>query len=202
MTRKHHVLVDVDGVLAQSHLLIEALNLGTGLDVTLDQWTSFDLTQFYPITPDRMCDLWREHDVIRRMQPVVGAREAMEALQLEYYVHIVTSRAWHPQGHAHTKDWLESHGLVHDTLTVLPLGEEKSTVYRSLAPRFEAFFDDALHNLKDAAASGLVVRPILIDQPWNREAEAYRFGRNRFKDLHTAVTDVLKKTRDRAPALG
>ncbi len=202
MMRKHHVLVDVDGVLAQSHLLIEALNLGTGLHVTLDQWTSFDLTQFYPITLDRMCDLWRDHDVIRRMQPTAGAREAMEALKREYHVHIVTSRAWHPEGHAHTKGWLEEHGLVHDTLTVLPLGEAKSNVYRALAPRFEVFFDDALHNLTDATASGVVARPILIDQPWNREGEAYRFGRSRFKDLHAAVTDVLEKTRGFAPAMG
>jgi len=200
--RNHrHVLVDIDGVLASLEVLRETLNLDTGRELSSGDWNTYDLTSLYGISYEKIFDAFSRHDVIRRAAPLPGAQQALALLKKDYTVHIVTHRGWHPEGLPDTRDWLAKHGMTYDTLTVVEFGKEKSEVYRGLAPKFEAFFEDSLANLADAEQSGLVNMPIVIDQPWNQHCgNKYRKGASRFQSLLQATHHIAAPSAE--PVMG
>ena len=151
-----HILIDMDEVVCDTLPPIMAhLNAVGGTNVSAEEITNYDFTNFFKVTHDDIHDMFVNHNILETVKPFPGACEALRELKaLGYKIHIITARAWHPQAVAITMDWLDKHGGVYDSVSVSYGGkQEKSEVYKTVASEFAYIVDDGMHNILDAFQS-------------------------------------------------
>ena len=135
--------------------------------------TSYFLEEIWQVSRDETIRRVHEfyHSIHHRMaQPVPGAVQAIQQLQIDYKVVVITSRAENVSAQTHA--WIENHfpslaGSVHHA-THSFFHAEGSGTKGELCKKLgvEVFVDDAFHHIEEIAPK--VKHVLLFDAPWNR----------------------------------
>ncbi|MFY0656289.1 MAG: hypothetical protein JXR12_06035 [Neptunomonas phycophila] len=171
-----HLIIDMDEVVADTlPPILAQLNALEGTSVPEEDITNYDFTNFFNTTHEQIHDIFRDHNILETVEPLSGAIDALIKLRkLGYKIHIVTARAWHPNGMHMTMDWLEKHGAPYDSVSVsMGQTQTKSEVYKYVSDRFAYIVDDGLHNITDAIDSGIVDEVVVISAPWNTSTDTF-----------------------------
>lgn len=182
--------IDIDDVLGHmSAVLHPALNTHTNQQLKISDWHRFDIYKLYGISLDSFLGCIIENELLSKMPPCEGAKEALDALKMAGAdVVLITSRGYYPNADQVTADWLDRLGMAYDDLIVVPEGTSKGEIAKSRYPRgFSVMVDDHAANLDSMKEHGLVGQTILVDRPWNKHRDDYRFGINRFNSLSCYV---------------
>lgn len=157
------VALDVDDVLADtSPAWIAAVNARHGLDISVNDWTQWDLSAIY----DRQIasNIYHElafPDFYENVTPLAGAVDAVNALREAGLRCIFVTREVDSHGLAGRKwDWLRRHGMA----TTEHRKDYFEAVDKSVF-RAELLVDDGLHNLLPFPTGG-----VLMNRPWNASA--------------------------------
>lgn len=170
------IKVDVDGILED--LLIPLIDLykeAHGIEIPYDSFSRYDFMNFkQPVREEFLANLASE-DMIRMLEPVDGAYEALADLNERYDVFLVTATSVNL--FSLKAEWIVKHYpfIMPDRILRVP-GRYKSMLNTDFA------VDDYHENLKTD-----IGHRILVDAPFNRSVhdEAYSF--HRVKNLAEAV---------------
>lgn len=174
MIRGCFVLFDLDDVMANLRTGLQTALFGkTALDVPVESWTKWDITEIYQISHKELLDVIIDQSLLEMAAIEDGVHEILEmAGDLGLKTGIVTARGWHPNGHTVTQEWLSKKNIRVDDLVLVNHAQKKSDVLA----RYEhvhLFVDDHVKNLDDMAATGRVEHILLFDRPWNRHDSRY-----------------------------
>lgn len=168
-------IFDVDDVIANlSQLLRPALNLATGLRLSINEWTTYDLSRLYPMSMEDILDLMARQRLLERAEPLPGTVHWIRHLHAQgARIHFATARGFHPKGKAITETWMECHRIPFHSVIVTEQGESKADACRHLG-RVAMMVEDYDRHLDVAEASGRFDQLLLVDKPWNRHRADYR----------------------------
>lgn len=191
-----HVLVDMDEVMCDTlPPILAQLNAIDNTSITEDEIVNYDFTNFFNVTHDQIHDIFVNTNILETVAPFPGACEALRELKaMGYKIHIITARAWHPDGVKMTMEWLDKHGGVYDSVSVSYGGrQEKSEVYRTVASEFAYLVDDGMHNIFDACQSGIVREVAIMRAPWNKVFGTEFTWQDKMVDSMVDFTNRLKE---------
>lgn len=162
---------DIDGVVADTMaIFIELARKKYGLtELSKEQMTCYDLHRCLDLEREVIDDLiclTLSDEYTLQTPPVPGAPEVLTTISEQTPLRFITARIW-PES---IIQWLEqilpdvSPGRIQVIATGAP--EAKATVLREMG--ITAFVDDRLETCIQLAQEGF--RPIVFDQPWNRDA--------------------------------
>ncbi len=170
--KKPVIAVDFDDVIADfNRAFLAHHNEQFGSNVSYDNIVQFDLGEIYKIDRDTFVKRAKtfchaSHDEI---EPIAGAKEALQKLSGKYELHVVTSR-WDSLA-AITEGWIERHfpnvfsGIHFVNKDTDEQHNSKSNTCHEIGAL--ALIDDALHHVIDAVENDL--KAVLLDRPWNQE---------------------------------
>lgn len=167
------IIFDMDDVVAKMReRMSETLTKMSGKVVPHESWHTICCHTLYGV--EFCADTMVRERIIERCEPEPDAQFAFQALHDKgFHIVIATARGWHPQGHELTQEWLERHGLPHDELHVVGLGEgsSKADVFTAVSRDrpIQAFIDDQLRYLQQADDHPSVDQVVVMDRPWNRD---------------------------------
>ncbi|MFT7644574.1 MAG: putative HAD superfamily protein [Candidatus Paceibacteria bacterium] len=169
--KKPIIAVDFDDVVADfNRAFLVHHNENFGTDVAYSDITTFDLGLVYGIDDQTFVD--RVVNFCRTFQETIKPIDDIQSNILElskiYDLQIVTSR-WDTLDQV-TQNWVDK--WFPETFSAIHFvnkhpsekRQSKSPVCKNIGAL--ALIDDALHNVTDAAESGLMA--ILMDRPWNQ----------------------------------
>jgi len=172
---KKVAIIDCDDVIMGfKKLMCEALNRHTGKTVHCEQWTTYNVIEFYDdLALDDFYKVIIENELLKKGEPNENVRETILKLkEMGYHIVIITSRAYHPNAEELTKQWMEKHRIPYDDIHVSGNGIKKSScakIYKNI----EFVIDDNLDNLIDFEVNSNAKKLFLVDQPWNRNDTRY-----------------------------
>lgn len=172
----NHIIIDMDEVVADTlPPIVDHLNVLCNTSVCSTEITNYDFTNFFDITQDILHGVFVDNNIIENVVPLEDAIEALHRIRkLGYKIHIVTARGWHKDGVHITMDWLDTHGGIYDSVTVMDgRFQSKSEAYQKVSDRFAYIVDDGLHNIDDAVHSEIVDEVVIISAPWNTSVDTY-----------------------------
>lgn len=167
------IILDLDDVICDmSTPLSKALKVDTGKHIEPKDWSTFNLAEIYEVASETIFETLNRHEIIKHVKPVEHAKESIKLFrELEFKVHIVTSRKpLDPSGEI-TQNWLDENQIAVDELSITCHSAGKSEVAKKVRPLY--FVDDHGGNLIDCAPY-CTKSALLIDKPWNQK---YAFNR-------------------------
>lgn len=152
--------------------LSKALKADTGKDIKPKDWSTFNLGEIYKVANEAIFETINRHEIIKHVKPIEHAKESIKLFrELEFKVHVVTSRKpLDPSGDI-TQAWFDRHEIIVDDLSITCHSAGKSEVAKKVRPLY--FVDDHGGNLIDCAPY-CTKSALLIDRPWNQR---YAFNR-------------------------
>jgi len=174
------ILIDADGVITNFTETFETIYVGCGGKIPegfiWDHWHAMDKLEKGIVE-----QVWNDPYLFRVQEPYSGALEALERLNKEHEVFIVTST---PHMHAWSRsDWFRRNApFIH---------RENQIVFTSqkYLIRGDVLVEDNLLNLEEWHRNNPRGWPVLIDRPWNWE-ETPSFGYEVYASLGSFAQGV------------
>lgn len=179
MATRHSIKIDVDGVLEDLLVpLIAMYKEKHDIEVPYDSFSRYDFANFKPAVREEFLEILHSEELIRRLEPLDGAYEALSDLNERYDVFLVT--ATYPERFGIKTEWILKHYpfITQDRVLRVP-GKYKHMIDTDFA------VDDYHENLKTDLA-----HRILVDAPFNRNVHDEAFGFHRVKNLAEAVNII------------
>jgi 5'(3')-deoxyribonucleotidase len=168
------ILLDIDGVICRfAQTYLECLVVLTGRIHSEDEVTTWDFSKSVA-SPEEDAQVWHlieRPDVVSRLEEYPGAMVFLEALRTRGQVVAVTSPANTPRWCYERAQWLRDRRF---TSRQIVFASDKALV------RGDVLIDDHPDNVQAFVDAGGV--GILLDRPWNRNAE----GQNAFRAVDYA----------------
>lgn len=173
-SKKPVIGVDFDDVLFKcNEALADFHNTLYGTSYSVGDVTTFDLSTVWNCTPEETqerFDHFFRSAFHHETEMVLGAKDALKALNETYDIVIVTARPTESENA--TLEWLSKHFLglyreIHFTNQFhkdRSLHRLKSSILKDVGA--VVFIEDALHHAEDASKLGIPV--FLFDAPWNQ----------------------------------
>ena len=162
------IILDLDDVLANlRESLYQVMRRATQIDKHWRDWAHYDLRQHFQVDNAFLDDVLMREQALESCQPEPGAADMTQALSaLGFELIIVTARGWHPQARELTQNWLDRHGMQHNSLHVTQLGGNKLEGLRDLDTILLAV-DDHPNNLRRYRQAGIAT--LMPAMPWNAD---------------------------------
>lgn len=159
MTRPLHIVLDIDGVLADfAGGMLPHLSAALGREVHEEHITEYYFERALGITPEVWAALWErhEHRLYAEALPYPGVEEGLRALSSLGRLSIQTGRP--ATSEAATRSWLAAHLPL-----PLDLAFRAGSKYTA-ADAVDYFIEDNLADVLGATAG----QALLMDRPWNQ----------------------------------
>lgn len=165
------IILDLDDTLGDLKVRLQNIyRKKTGrTDIHYRDWKSFNGVN-YGYSFDDLTEFFIEDNSLTLMRPHAGVVETTARLKtLGYDIHIVTARGWHPDAQAVTEAWLTAANITFDKVHIVPFGQCKEELTRSI-PNIHFFVDDRMDHCASMHSSGRVEKQTLVyGQPWNED---------------------------------
>ncbi|WAX21767.1 hypothetical protein [Stenotrophomonas phage RAS14] len=156
-------------------------------DIHYRDWKDFGSVH-YDFSFDDLTQFFIEDNTLRLMRPHAGTIETTARLKsLGYDIHIVTARGWHPDAQAITEAWLTENNITFDQVHIVPFGQCKEELTRTI-PNIAFFVDDRIDHCLAMHKSGRVDKQVLVyAQPWNEDQFVEHEGKD---DSFQRIEDI------------
>jgi uncharacterized HAD superfamily protein len=181
-------IIDLDDSIVDfSGHCINTLNTVFGKNLKVNQVTQC-IAKSYEIHENQFLQSLVEHQILENAKPLTGAYELLNHLKdKDYAVKIVTARGWHPKGKSLTEDWLKSHNIPYDFLSVVEIKNgAKINLLQSDIRDIKFCLEDNVSHIKDFLENGINVT--VPTTPWNYSLIHNNI--NRISSLHEAIRYV------------
>lgn len=163
---KPYIVFDVDDVLCETSVpLQQALTITTGKNIPCKDWFDFSLPTVYEVAFDKILAAFHLGNILHtpfnsQVKPLFNE------VKQNFSIGVLTSRAWHPEGEAITKQAFEKEGLHVDKLIVAEHSKSKAEYFHEFG-EVALYVDDNIHHIKDVAAINPNTLCVIRTQPWN-----------------------------------
>lgn len=165
-------MVDLDEVMVSTNeVLLHEFNRLTGKQLTLADWTKYDICSLYNITAADYYRIFDEAEVALRAAPRRNSISGIEALMAQNILPIfVTARRTTGHDPVRTVQWLKQHNIPDDHLHIIG-GSCKGQYLANLQQSFDFIgaVDDSLYNVSSIIQCVPDIPVFLMDCPHNRE---------------------------------
>lgn len=146
--------------------LMDAMNKATGKTITKEEKDTYSLAM-YGVTDQEFYDIMVQANVLEGMIPFASTKFVLNALKKHYRIHIVTARAWHPDGLQVTRDWFKKHNLPYEDIRLSDPHHSKIDRISDLS-EIALAVDDRDTHCKDFDDHHTVEKVLMMNQPWNK----------------------------------
>lgn len=168
-------MIDVDDVLFPcTNVLLDHLNKRYSKSVHIDDLENFDLRLQFPEVGNTVFDyLISEYDYMNQDVLFHYAKPMLQRLKDHgFYVAIVTSRGFHPEGYKNTHNMFTRNRLAFDSLATIGRGQSKiDFMYDHVADDLDLVLEDNVSVIKDALTTNAKV--VRFDRAWNCTQKAH-----------------------------
>lgn len=186
------VLFDLDDTLLDfKHNAMNSINDEFGKDIHWNGWDTYNLLDIYGLTEKELVHAWTKHEVLENAYPLVHAHTVLNLCHfLDYDIHLVSARAWHPDGEAITRECLEQYEMPYDELIITMPGTSKVD---SLGDNvYEFAVDDHFDNCLDFSDSDQIKKTYMMHAPWNKSHNLHNHNIERIYCLND-LRKILEK---------
>lgn len=157
--------IDIDGVIADSQpVIIAELNARFDKNFTLADFVEFNPQRMYGIDRkqlDRFI-MEREGHIIKTVQPMAGAIEAIDQLKGDFGIHLISARS--PIFLKESIDWLKKYSFHYDGIMHLGQHDKREACSNE---GVALFIDDNLKNVQQVT-SACRIKAYLFDATYNQ----------------------------------
>ena len=175
------IYVDLDDVLAETgQAIVQLVNAHFGRSATLETLHAFDLKESFQLSQaewEELFHLIHRPDTLLAMEPVPGASDTLNRWAAQgYEIAIVTGRPLAAK--EATLAWLAQHAMPYDSFTLVDKYGRESDRSQTidldeLSHRHYAMAVEDSPAMAVFLAKNMGLNVILMDRPWNRNAESH-----------------------------